>query len=101
MALVTVPFVLPTVVVATAFASLGWDDSIWAILAAHVFFNVAVVVRTVSTLWSRIDPGLHEAARVLGASPRRVFTTVTLPLLRPALAAAVVVFLFCFTSLAS
>ena len=99
MALVTVPFVLPTVVVATAFASLGWDDSIWAILAAHVFFNVAVVVRTVSTLWSRIDPGLLEAARVLGASPRRVFTTVTLPLLRPALAAAAsIVFLFCFTS---
>jgi thiamine transport system permease protein len=55
MALVTVPFVLPTVVVGTAFVALGWRDSIAAILAAHVFFNVAVVVRTVSALWSRID----------------------------------------------
>ncbi len=99
MALVTIPFVLPTVVVGTAFVALGWRDSIGAILAAHVFFNVAVVVRTVSTLWSRIDPRLLESARVLGASPARVMRRITLPLLRPALAAAAsIVFLFTFTS---
>lgn len=98
-ALVTVPFVLPTVVVGTAFVALGLSDSIWAILAAHVFFNVAVVVRTVSSLWSRIDPRLLEAGRVLGASEWRVFRRVTLPLLRPAVAAAAsIVFLFTFTS---
>jgi len=99
MALTTVPFVLPTVVVGTAFVALGWRESIGAILAAHVFFNMAVVVRTVSTLWSRIDPRLLEAARVLGASSRLVFWKITLPLLRPALAAAAsIVFLFTFTS---
>jgi thiamine transport system permease protein len=99
MALATVPFVLPTVVVGTAFVALGWRDSIGAILAAHVFFNVAVVVRTVSTLWSRIDPRILDAGRVLGASNWEVFRTITLPLLRPALAAAAsIVFLFTFTS---
>lgn len=99
MALVTVPFVLPTVVVGTSFVALGWRDSITAILAAHVFFNVAVVVRTVSALWSRIDPRLGEAARVLGASGGQVFRHVTLPLLRPAIAAASsIIFLFTFTS---
>lgn len=99
MGLVTVPFVLPTVVVGTAFVALGWRESIGAILAAHVFFNVAVVVRTVSTLWSRIDPRILEAARVLGASSGEVFRKVTLPLLRPALAAAAsIVLLFTFTS---
>jgi thiamine transport system permease protein len=98
-ALVTVPFVLPTVVVGSAFVALGWRDSVGAILAAHVFFNVAVVVRTVSTLWSRIDPRLLDAGRVLGASSWQVFRTITLPLLRPALAAAAsIVFLFTFTS---
>lgn len=98
-ALATVPFVLPTVVVGTAFLSLGFDQSIGAILAAHVFFNVAVVVRTVSTLWSRIDSSLLEAARTLGASKWSAFRTVTLPLLRPAIAAASsIVFLFTFTS---
>ena len=99
MALVTVPFVLPTVVVGTAFVALGWSESVGAILAAHVFFNVAVVVRTVSTLWSRIDPRLMEAARVLGATNWQVFRTITFPLLRPAIAAAAsIVFLFTFTS---
>ncbi len=46
-AFVLVPFVLPTVVVATSFIALlpdGVERSIWAILLAHVFFNVAVVV---------------------------------------------------------
>jgi thiamine transport system permease protein len=98
-ALVTVPFVLPTVVVGSAFVALGWRDSIGAILAAHVFFNVAVVVRTVGALWSRLDPNLHDAGRVLGAGEWKVFRTVTLPLLRPAIAAAAaIVFLFTFTS---
>ena len=99
MALVTVPFVLPTVVVGTAFVALGWRDSIWAILAAHVFFNTAVVVRTVGTLWSRLDPDLAAAAQVLGAGPWEAFRKITLPLLKPAIAAAAsIVFLFTFTS---
>ncbi|MDX1467763.1 MAG: iron ABC transporter permease [Acidimicrobiia bacterium] len=98
-ALVAVPFVLPTVVVGTAFLSLGFVQSIGSILAAHVFFNVAVVVRTVSSVWSRIDPRLIEAGRVLGAGPWQTFRLVTLPLLRPAIAAASsIVFLFTFTS---
>jgi len=52
-AFVLVPFVLPTVVVATAFIALlpdGVERSVWAILLAHVFFNVAVVVRVVQQM---------------------------------------------------
>ncbi len=108
-ALVTVPFVLPTVVVGTAFAALlgaggplgdlGLDQTVWAILLAHVFFNYAVVVRTVGGLWAHLDPHQEEAARMLGASGWRSFTSVTLPSLRPAIAtASAVVFLFTFTS---
>lgn len=104
----TIPFVLPTVVVATAFLALlgpggalgiSLEGTIWAILAAHVFFNYAVVLRTVGSLWAHLDPQLEEAARSLGAGRWRTFATVTLPLLRPALAAAAsLVFLFTFTS---
>jgi thiamine transport system permease protein len=107
-AAVIVPFVLPTVVVGTAFLALlgpggplGVDlrRTVWAILLAHVFYNVAVVVRTVGTLWERLDPTLEDAAAVLGASRWRAFREVTLPLLRPAIAsAASIVFLFTFTS---
>ena len=108
-ALVTVPFVLPTVVVGSAFVALlgdggplgalGLDQTLGAILIAHVFFNYAVVVRTVGGLWSHLDPRTEEAARVLGASRWRAFRAVTLPALRPAIAAAAaIVFLFTFTS---
>ncbi|MFH8469756.1 ABC transporter permease [Streptomyces sp. NPDC017991] len=111
-AVVTVPFVLPTVVVGTAFlALLGrgglldelWgvrlDTTVWAILLAHVFFNYAVVVRTVGGLWSQLDPRQEEAARMLGASRFAAWRGVTLPALGPAVAAAaLMVFLFTFTS---
>ncbi|MFD1274311.1 ABC transporter permease [Streptomyces kaempferi] len=111
-AVVTVPFVLPTVVVGTAFLALIgrgglldglWgvrlDTTVWAILLAHVFFNYAVVVRTVGGLWSQLDPRQEEAARMLGASRFAAWRTVTLPALSPAVAAAaLMVFLFTFTS---
>ncbi len=98
-AAVTVPFVLPTVVVGVAFLALGVEGGPAAIIAAHVFYNLAIVVRTVGSVWSRIDPGPLESARTLGASRLRAFREVTLPLLRPSLtAAASLVFLFSFTS---
>ena len=100
--LLTAAFVLPTVVMGAAFSALlpdSLDRSIWAILGAHVVFNLAVVVRTVGAVWEHLPPDLEAAAATLGASPWRVFREITLPLLRPALTAAgAIVFLFTFTS---
>jgi len=108
-AIVAVPFVLPTVVVAAAFGALfarrgllgflGLDQSLVAIVCALVFFNVSVVARVVGSAWAGMDPGAQLAARTLGASRIRAFRTVTLPAIAPALgAAAAVVLLFCSTS---
>jgi len=120
-ALTTIPFVMPTVVVATAFSALlgprgvvnqgfmallGLDrpavnlqHTIWIILLAHVFYNYTVVLRIVAGFWSHLDPHLAESASVLGAGRWRVFREVTLPLLMPAIsAAALLVFIFDFTS---
>lgn len=107
-ALATVPFVLPTVVVGSAFLALlgprgplgvNLGGTVWTILLAHVFFNHAVVVRTVGGLWEGLDPRTEEAARVLGASRWRSVREVTFPALRPAIAsAAAITFLFTFTS---
>jgi len=107
-AAVTVPFIMPTVVVGGAFLTLlgpdgpfGFDlrRTVWAILIAHVFFNYAVVVRTVSASWERLDPKLDAAAAALGADRYQTLRHVTLPLLGPAIAsAASIVFLFTFTS---
>ncbi|HUG65962.1 MAG TPA: iron ABC transporter permease [Gaiellaceae bacterium] len=101
-ALVVVPFVLPTVVVALAFLAIlpeGADRGWAPILIAHAFFNVAVVVRIVGSFWASLDPRVGEAAATLGASPRARLREITLPLLAPAIAsAASIVFLFSFTS---
>jgi thiamine transport system permease protein len=96
-ALVLLPFVLPTVVVGLAFT--GLPGSVIAIVAAHVFFNIAVVVRVVGAAWATMDPALEDAAAELGAGGLRRITRVLLPLARPAIvSAATLVFLFTFTS---
>ncbi len=108
-ALLLVPFVLPTVVVGVAFRQLlgeagplgflGLDGTPVAIVAALVFFNIAVVVRAVGGAWEGLDQRPAEAAAALGATPWQVLRTVTLPALRPAIvSAASVVFLFCATA---
>ena len=120
-ALTTIPFVLPTIVVATAFTAVLGPKSplnallmdvlglsrpplelrytLGGILLAHVFYNYTLVLRMVGGFWVHLDPHLEQAARTLGASPWRAFREVTLPLLLPALgAAAMLVFIFCFTS---
>jgi len=110
-ALVTVPFVLPPVVVAAAFGALlrpsgllgflGADQGLIPIVGALVFFNVSVVSRIVGGTWAALGPGATVAARTLGASRWRAFRHVTLPTLGPAIgAAASIVFLFCSTSFA-
>lgn len=104
-----VPFVLPTVVVGVAFRQLlgeggplgflGLDGTPIAIVCGLVFFNVAVVVRTVGVAWESLDPRPGQAAAALGATPWQVLRTVTLPALRPAIVgAASIVFLFCATA---
>ena len=120
-ALTSIPFVLPTLVVAAAFNALlgprGWANLLlmdWfdlsqppiqfmhtftAILAAHVFYNTTIVLRMVGDFWSHLDPRLGQAAQMLGANGWQKLRHITLPLLMPAIsAAALLVFIFDFTS---
>ena len=98
----TAIFVMPTVVMGAAFLALlpaSIERTVWAVLAAHVVFNLAVVVRTVGAMWEHLPPDMEHAAATLGASRWVVFREITLPLIRPAItAAAAIVFLFTFTS---
>jgi thiamine transport system permease protein len=120
-ALTGVPFVMPTLVVAAGFYALlgptGWINNLLieslglasppiqfvntfgAIITAHVFYNITIVLRVVGDYWSRLDPRLESAARVLGADRWATLKEITLPLLMPAIAAAaLLVFIFDFTS---
>lgn len=120
-ALLAIPFMLPTVVVAAGFNAFlgdrGWlnltlmrwlglgappvrfTGTLVAILVAHIFYNTTLVVRLLAHALEHLDPHLEQAARVLGADGGKVLRHITLPLLRPSLlAAAALVFLFDFTS---
>ena len=119
--LMTVPFVLPTVVTAAAFRALlgphglanNWlmagfnlshppikiDQTVYFFLLAHVFYNYTLVLRIVGGFWAGLNPDLRSAARMLGASPWLTFRRITLPLLMPVIgSASLLVFIFCFTS---
>ena len=109
--LLSIPFALPTIVVAIAYSRLIAPDGLlsatgslapWiAIAAALAVFNVAVVMRVVGGAWAALDPALVNVARTLGASRFQAWWHVTMPALRPAIAgAAALVFLFCSTSFA-
>lgn len=120
-ALATIPFVLPTVVVAAAFNALIGSRGAFnellqrafnldsppiqilgtfsAILLAHIFFNVSVVIRIVGASLTTRDPQLEEAAATDGANRWEIFSHITLPLILPSIgAAAILTFLFCFAS---
>lgn len=121
LSLATLPFVMPTVVVAASFSALigsrgivntalmdvfalseppiQLERTLSIILIAHVFYNYAVAVRMLVASWSAQSPRIEEAARLMGASGWRLWWNVRLPLLRPALlAAASLIFTFTFTS---
>lgn len=118
-----VPFVLPSILVVLGFVIFFGNNgflnravmsitgatepplrilySMKAIILAHGFYNFPIVLRIVSALWEKLDPSISTAAQSLGAGKIRLFFTVTLPQILPAvLASASLVFVFCFTSFA-
>ena len=121
LSLATLPFVLPTVVVALAFAALIGEKGLLndllralfsleyapiqlertlpIIIIAHVFYNFAVALRIMTGYWSSLGFSAEEAARTLGADGWALWRDIRLPLIRPALlSAGMLVFIFCFTS---
>ena len=121
LSLATLPFVLPTVVVALAFATLlgkngllndllaalfsldyapiQLERSLAMIIIAHVFYNFAVALRIMTGYWSSLGFSVEEAARCLGADELSLWRDIRLPLIRPAmLSAGLLVFIFSFTS---
>lgn len=121
LSLMTLTFVLPTVVVAAAFTSLigprgllnnmlmslfaltappiQLDRTLTIILVVHVFYNFALALRIITGFWANQNPRIEQAARVLGANRWQIWWHIRLPILRPAItAAAILVFIFTFTS---
>ena len=56
------------------------EDSFWGIVAAMMFVSAPIMIDTIRSGIESLDPMLECVARSLGASPARVFLTITLPL---------------------
>lgn len=108
-ALITVPFVLPTIVVAIGFTSfrhipvfvslLQASSNIPIIILAHVFMNYAIAVRLIGSTWRNLDFSLEDAASLDGAGRIRTFASITLPHLKNSIASAFsLIFLYCAAS---
>lgn len=87
-----IPLTAPEVVLGssllTLFLDLGWNLGFTTIVLAHIMFQVSFVALTVKARIRGFDWTLEDAAMDLGATPRRTFLRVTLPLILPGVVAA-------------
>ena len=87
MAILTLPVMLPALVLAVAllsfFVSIGMKLGLWTVIISHVLFTQPFVIMIVYARMSNFDYRIVESARDLGASPATAFLTVTLPIIRP------------------
>ena len=110
------PFVLPPVLAVLGFVAFYGNNgflarlighspdilySFKAVLLAHTFYNFPVVISLVSDALVSLDSNLEKAAQSDGASGIKIFFSVTLPRILPAVLSAMsLVFLYCFSSFA-
>lgn len=95
--LITGPLVMPDVIIGISLLLLFVTTEDWlglpegrgmdTIIIAHATFCLAYVAVIVQSRLSSLDESLEEAALDLGARPWKVFFTITLPIIAPALIA--------------
>lgn len=98
--LITVPFMLPSLVVAIAVTEagslIGGINPVAAIIFANVFANYAVVVRNIGSQWQTLDIATEEEAEVSGAGRFSTALRVSLPQLKSSIrASSAIIMLYC------
>ncbi len=93
-AIIDLPFALPTIVASLVMLALYGHNSpvglhlqhtAWGVAVALAFVTLPFVVRAVQPVLMEIDREAEEAAASLGATGPKIFTSVVLPSLMPAL----------------
>ena len=86
----TIPIMVPEIILGMVFMAffslLGLPFGMTTLVIAHTAFCIPYVFMMVKARLVGIDKSLEEAARDLGASPRRIFFDITMPLIMPAVA---------------
>ena len=111
--LLTMPFVMPSIIAAMGFMHIIGQDGLdirsnpntWfaTLIIAHAWFNIALVIRFCEPVLSTLDPNLEEQIRLLPAGKTWWGRIRNLwgPILIPSIAAAAcMTFVFSFTSFA-
>ena len=111
--LLTMPFVMPSIVAAMGFLHLigengldiRKDSETWftVLIIAHAWFNLSLVIRFCEPVLSTLDPSLEEQIRLLpsGKTKWGRFRHLWYPIMIPSIAAAAcMTFVFSFTSFA-
>lgn len=86
-------YTLPGTVVGIAYIIAFNDEpliltgTIYILVAAYLFRYSSAGIRNVIAALSQIDPSIEEASRSLGASSVKTFTSITIPLVLPAILA--------------
>jgi putrescine transport system permease protein len=90
-AMVYAPLVMPEVITGLSllllFVAIDIDRGFWTVVIAHTTLTLCFVAVVVQARLIDFDRSLEEAAADLGCAPWRVFFTITLPLIAPAVAA--------------
>ena len=121
--ILTIPFVLPPIVVVLGFVLLIGPNGILnsvlmtsfqlenppiqlyrtfeGIILVHAFYNIPIVLHLVSSSWKQANVDIEEVAITLGSRKFHFFRYVTFPQISSAiLASGILTFLYCFTSFA-
>ena len=65
---------------------LGLLNTVWALVPIYVAMGIPVAVFVLTEFMRQVPAELYEAALIDGAGPFKIFITIIIPLLRPALA---------------
>jgi alpha-glucoside transport system permease protein len=99
-ALQIVPLQVALLPLLEIFVGSGLNNTFWTVWIAHSTFALPLAIFLLHNAMREVPAELVEAARVDGAGHVRIFTTIMLPLLKPAIAAfAVFQFLWVWNDL--